>query len=194
MEYIICRVCGYIETADKKDLPCPACGFPKTVWMDYKPRNITENRRKLLDAHIHPILVHFPVVFNIMAMGLPLLGYVANEHYRELFFEITQLICYVLPLLALAGAVSGIIAGKMRYHTYSAHLLKRKIICSILYFILTCVLFGIAISRGVTADTALWVIILAAVSSVPAILLGRMGSHLFATILGPYVASRPKKK
>ena len=35
IQYIICRVCGYIETADNADKPCPACGFPKTVWAEY---------------------------------------------------------------------------------------------------------------------------------------------------------------
>ena len=34
--YIICRVCGYIDTADKIDQVCPACGYPKTVWMPEK--------------------------------------------------------------------------------------------------------------------------------------------------------------
>ena len=39
-EWIICRVCGYIEEAKYRDQPCPTCGFPPTVWMDYKPRRI----------------------------------------------------------------------------------------------------------------------------------------------------------
>ena len=30
-EWIICRVCGYIEDAKYRDQPCPTCGFPPTV-------------------------------------------------------------------------------------------------------------------------------------------------------------------
>ena len=59
-EWIICRVCGYIEEAKYRDQPCPTCGFPPTVWMDYKPRRINPTREKLLDLHLHPIAVHFP--------------------------------------------------------------------------------------------------------------------------------------
>jgi ribosomal protein L37E len=51
IQYIICRVCGYIETADKADQPCPACGYPKTVWMEYNPRRLNPTRKKLLDLH-----------------------------------------------------------------------------------------------------------------------------------------------
>ena len=50
-EWIICRVCGYIEEAKYRDQPCPTCGFPPTVWMDYKPRRIDTKREKLLDLH-----------------------------------------------------------------------------------------------------------------------------------------------
>ena len=61
IQYIICRVCGYIETADNADKPCPACGFPKTVWAEYTPRKLNPTRKRLLDLHLHPIAVHFPI-------------------------------------------------------------------------------------------------------------------------------------
>ena len=78
-EWIICRVCGYIEDAKYRDQPCPTCGFPPTVWMDYKPRRIDTKREKLLDLHLHPIAVHFPIAataasFHLLQMyySLPL--------------------------------------------------------------------------------------------------------------------------
>ena len=64
-EWIICRVCGYIEDAKYRDQPCPTCGFPPTVWMDYKPRRIDSKREKLLDLHLHPIAVHFPIAATV---------------------------------------------------------------------------------------------------------------------------------
>ena len=48
--WIICRVCGYIEDAKYKDQPCPACGFPPTVWMEYKPRRLSPKREKMLNT------------------------------------------------------------------------------------------------------------------------------------------------
>lgn len=186
--YIICRVCGYIETADKIDEVCPACGFPKTVWMEYKPRKINETRAKLLDLHIHPIAVHFPIAGSVLTMALPLLALLVPYTLAFRLFDATTLVSIVMPLLALVGAVTGYVGGKLRYKTTKAPILKKKILLSVLYFVITLVQGYIGCTAGVHADNAVLMIALGAVSSLLAALLGKMGSYLFAGKFGPYVA------
>ncbi len=187
-EYIICRVCGYIETGDKIDQVCPACGFPKTVWMEYKPRKINKTRATLLDLHIHPIVVHFPIVGSILSFGLPVLALLVPYALAYRLFDFTALICIILPLLALGGAVTGYVGGKLRYKTTKAPVLKIKLYISILYFIVTLVQSYIGFHMGVHADNALLVIAIGVVSSACAGYLGKLGSYLFAGKFGPYVA------
>jgi len=158
-EWIICRVCGYIEEAKYRDQPCPTCGFPPTVWMDYKPRRIDPKREKLLDLHLHPIAVHFPIAATM-----------------------------ILPLLVIIGGISGYIGSKLRYKTGTSKIPKAKIYLTVVYFILSCAQAYIAIADGVNADNAWIMIILGIVSSVFAAKLGKMGSYLFAGRFSPYTA------
>lgn len=188
MEYIICRVCGYIETADKIDQACPACGFPKTVWTAYKPRKLSDQRRRLLDLHIHPIAVHFPIIGSILTFGLPVLALFVPFSLAYRLYDFTMFVAVVMPLLALAGAVTGYIGGKLRYKTTKAPMLKKKLMLSIVYFIITCILSYIAYTQGVHGDNALIFIVLGAISAGCAAFLGKLGSYLFASRFGPYVA------
>ena len=133
IQYIICRVCGYIETADKADQPCPACGFPKTVWAEYTPRKLNPTRKRLLDLHLHPIAVHFPIAGSAMTVGLPILGLIVPYSLAFRLFDFTMLVCLVMPLLVLIGGISGYIGGKLRYKTTTAPVMKFKIYLSIVY-------------------------------------------------------------
>lgn len=187
IKYIICRVCGYIETADKADQPCPACGFPKTVWAEYTPRRLNPTRKKLLDLHLHPIAVHFPITGSALTFGLPLLALLVPYSLSYRLFDFTMLVALVMPLLALVGAISGYVGGKLRYKTTSAPVLKFKIYLSIFYFIVTLAQAYMAWTYGVDAGNALIMIALGAVSSLCAAVLGKKGSYLFAGMFGPYV-------
>ncbi|MDV5063474.1 hypothetical protein RVY78_05770 [Veillonella sp. YH-vei2232] len=187
-EYVICRVCGYIEKADEADKPCPACGFPSTVWMEYKPRKMNAQRAKLLGLHLHPIAVHFPIVGSTLSFVLPLLALLVPYTLAFRLFDFTTLVAMVLPLLVLVGAVSGYIGGKMRYKTTTASALKKKMYLSIIYFVLSLIQSYMAWTSGIHVDNALIMIALGIVSSVFAAVLGKMGSYLFAGRFGPYTA------
>lgn len=188
MEYIICRVCGYIESADKRDQDCPACGYPKTVWTDYKPRKMNEKRKTLLDLHVHPIAVHFPIVGSALVAGLPILALLLPFNISERLYDFTTMVIWVLPLLVLIGWITGFIGGKMRYKTAKAPMLRQKMIVSAVYFVVTIILAYIGFTTGVHATNALWVIALGILASLCAAFLGKLGSYLFATKFGPYVA------
>ena len=186
-EWIICRVCGYIEEAKYRDQPCPTCGFPPTVWMDYKPRRINPTREKLLDLHLHPIAVHFPIVATAASFIVPVIALVIPSIADVLFSAIT-LVAMILPLLVIIGGISGYIGSILRYKTGKSKIPKAKIYLTIIYFILSCVQAYIAIADGVNADNAWIMIILGIVASVFAAKLGKMGSYLFAGRFSPYTA------
>ena len=186
-EWIICRVCGYIEEAKYRDQPCPTCGFPPTVWMDYKPRRINPTREKLLDLHLHPIAVHFPIAATAASFIVPVIALVIPSIADVLFSAIT-LVAMILPLLVIIGGISGYIGSILRYKTGKSKIPKAKIYLTIIYFILSCVQAYIAIADGVNADNAWIMIILGIVSSVFAAKLGKMGSYLFAGRFSPYTA------
>ncbi|MDU2577653.1 MAG: hypothetical protein E7C91_09720 [Veillonella sp.] len=172
-EWIICRVCGYIEDAKYRDQPCPTCGFPPTVWMDYKPRRIDSKREKLLDLHLHPIAVHFPIAATAASFLVPVIALLIPSIANVLFPAIT-LVVMILPLLVIIGGISGYIGS--------------KIYLTVIYFILSCAQAYIAIANGVNADNAWIMIILGIVASIFAAKLGKMGSYLFAGRFGPYTA------
>ena len=182
-EWIICRVCGYIEDAKYRDQPCPTCGFPPTVWMDYKPRRINPKREKLLDLHLHPIAVHFPIAATAASFLVPVIALLIPSIANVLFPAIT-LVAMILPLLVIIGYIGSI----LRYKTGKSKIPKAKIYLTIIYFILSCVQAYIAIANGVNADNAWIMIILGIVASIFAAKLGKMGSYLFAGRFGPYTA------
>ena len=186
-EWIICRVCGYIEEAKYRDQPCPTCGFPPTVWLDYKPRRINPTREKLLDLHLHPIAVHFPIAATAASFLVPVIALVIPSIADVLFAAIT-LVAMILPLLVIIGGISGYIGSILRYKTGKSKIPKAKIYLTIIYFILSCVQAYIAITDGVNADNAWIMIILGIVASVFAAKLGKMGSYLFAGRFSPYTA------
>lgn len=186
-EWIICRVCGYIEDAKYKDQPCPTCGFPPTVWMEYKPRRINEKRQKLLDLHFHPISVHFPIVATVASFLVPIIALLVPSIATILFPTIT-LVAMILPLLVIIGGISGYFGSKLRYKTAMSKMPKAKIYLTIIYFILSCAQAYIAIANGINADNAWIMIILGLVATIFAARLGKMGSYLFAGRFSPYTA------
>ena len=61
-DYVRCKACGYIMERSKLGDKCPACGVSATMFEPYDDK-LSEKRRRLLDIHVHPIVVHFPQAF-----------------------------------------------------------------------------------------------------------------------------------
>ncbi|WP_251423902.1 rubredoxin-like domain-containing protein [Veillonella agrestimuris] len=186
-KWVICRVCGYIEEATKRDEACPACGYPATVWMDYTPRRIDPKRDKLLDLHLHPIAVHFPIVATTGTFLVPIIALLIPSIATTLFHAVT-LAAMILPILAIIGGISGYIGSKLRYKTATAKIPKLKIYLTIAYFILSCIQSYVAFTQGVNTENAWVMIVLGVIGSVMAGRLGKMGSYLFAGRFSPYTA------
>ena len=61
---LVCKACGYkIKSRNLKNV-CPACGVDKKFFEPLND-NISPLRRKILELHLHPIVVHFSVAISI---------------------------------------------------------------------------------------------------------------------------------
>ncbi|MBP2627565.1 MAG: hypothetical protein H6Q68_2276 [Firmicutes bacterium] len=180
--YIRCKVCGYImDESHLKDL-CPACGLPKTVFEPYT-KKISQQRKFILDQHLHPIAIHFPQVLILLIVLMPLLSLVVNDPLSLEFLVVAKLSILVLPFTVFGGFITGLLDGKLRFKKVTTPLLIKKIIAGVIFQILSIAIFGLYILNGFTGNN-LWIIVgLSGLSTACAIYLGRVGSTMFDSIL-----------
>ena len=182
-ELLVCRACGFKISKDKLKSICPACGVSKKYFETYKD-NISTRRRKFLDLHIHPIIVHFPVatsviLFLVIAVGSFLPGQTGN-----ILLGAALLLSILLPLFVIGGALSGILDGILRFKKINRTVLFKKIYLSIGFFAsssATIVLLIIFKFTNIYINVLL--IILSLASATFSVLLGRLGGSLSEAIL-----------
>lgn len=168
-----------MEEGDVKDL-CPACGLPKTVFEPYKDK-VSEARRKLIDLHVHPVVVHFPPVFSIAVVGGLILSYLLGEPWRSTLLGAVELSIVLMPLSLLASLASGFFDGRLRFKKVSTPILKNKMIAGGACFALSLCLFAVwAFSR---LDSPLLLLLLAGGCLACNTYLGRVGATLMDAIL-----------
>lgn len=179
--YIRCRACGYVmDEAHLKD-SCPACGLPKTVFEPYT-KKIAPRRKFLLDQHFHPIAVHFPQVFLLLAAFMPLLSLVAAEPVRAEFLAIAKWSVLVLPFTVLVGFLTGLFDGQLRFKKVKTPLLLNKMIAGIIFQVLSIIAFVLYVLNGF--DGSLWAIVILNLICIPlSIYLGRAGSSMFDSVI-----------
>jgi len=179
---IRCKACGYVmNESHLKDL-CPACGLPKTVFEPYT-KKIAARRKFVIDQHLHPIAVHFPQVFLLLALILPVLALIVNDPVRAEMLIIAKWSILVLPFTVLGGLVTGLVDGKIRFKKITTPLLVNKMIAGVVLQVLSILTFSLYMFHGLTGN-ALWLIVGSnAVAMVCAIYLGKTGASLFESIL-----------
>jgi O-antigen/teichoic acid export membrane protein len=180
-KYVRCSVCGYVMDEALLEDKCPACGIPKVV---FEPDiNVSPGRRFILGQHLHPISVHFPQVFLLLILFLPLLSLVVNDPLRGEFLIVAKLAIFALPFTALGGIVTGLFDGKLRFKRLSTPLLIKKTIAAAIFQILSLAILAVYLYQGF-AGANLWLIVgLSALATGCAAYLGRVGSSLFNAIL-----------
>jgi hypothetical protein len=181
-KYIRCKACGFVMLeGDLKHL-CPACGLPKTVFEPYS-KKISPLRKFLLDQHLHPIAVHFPQVFVFVIIAGLLLSYWVPEPWRSDFLSAAKLSILGLPFAVLAGFISGLIDGRLRFKKLNAPLLIHKIVAGIVFQLLSLIIAGIYLATGFTPASTAAIIVLSIISTAIAIYLGRTGATMFESFI-----------
>lgn len=102
--------------------------------MEYKPRRLSPKREKMLNLHLHPICVHFPIVATTGSFFVPIIALLIPSIAATLFHVVT-LVTMILPALVILGGISGYIGSKLRFKTATAKYPKQKIYLTIIYFI-----------------------------------------------------------
>jgi rubredoxin/uncharacterized membrane protein len=131
---VICRVCGYVMDEDDLKEVCPVCGVKKTAFVEYK-NNVSETRQKILDLHIHPILVHFPEAIAVFSVGFLILSFLTTGSISENFVITTKVLTYFFPLTVIIASLSGVYDAKVRFKKLSPPYLKTKIYLGIILFV-----------------------------------------------------------
>ncbi len=170
-----CRVCGYIAAENKIGDKCPACGAPRAAFEPYTDR-ISERRRKLLDLHLHLMLVHFPQAFSVAVMALALAPLIFTGQAEELFYATLKILALALPASAAASLAAGVFDGKTRFkQVRRSPILKRKLVLSSLLFVSSAA-GAIVVWLGSGPDSGtVAVIILALIALVCSVGLGSLG-------------------
>lgn len=135
-----CKVCGFV--AKRTTLPelCPACGFKGKIFEEYEP-TVSEKRRKALEQHAHPALVHFPIAVITFIFFINLFIMVKVIEWHSVFAASLKAMVWLLPFVALIGMLSGLYDGKLRFKKINTPLLKKKLLLSILLVVVSTSLF-----------------------------------------------------
>jgi hypothetical protein len=173
---IRCKACGFIMNEGSYDV-CPACGVSKAAFEPYK-LTISEKRKRLLDLHIHPILIHFPQAFTLFALVLLISVLLIKGTVGDALLATTRVIITLLPAAVLAGFFSGILDGKIRFKKIKAPFLKQKVFLGSA-FIITSIISAIFIYFAKPSDFTWFIeILFMLVCTALSGLLGKIGASL----------------
>ncbi|MHA2271837.1 MAG: hypothetical protein ACXACI_08230 [Candidatus Hodarchaeales archaeon] len=148
--YEICRLCGYVRKKGENGGVCAACGAPAKSFAPYEHK-ASELRRRFLELDFHPVTIHFTVSYAMSLAILFILSLMTDELLGIPLRDdgILDFFVILFPIFVLAGGMSGIIDGKVRYRKIDTPFLKWKIFMSIgLLIISVLVVFAHVASDG----------------------------------------------
>jgi uncharacterized membrane protein len=174
--YVRCKACGYIMKEGSADV-CPACGVPGTAFEPYK-LTISEKRKKILDLHLHPIIVHFPQAFALFAFALLVGAYLFGNPLKDTLVTTSKVVITLLPFSVFFGFLSGILDGKARFKKLKAPFLKQKIILGSTFIIFSTISAIFIYFADPSGFTWLIEIFLLLICTALSALLGKTGASL----------------
>ena len=186
----ICKACLLVMEEGKFEI-CPACGVKKSAFEPYTER-VDISRKKIIDLHLHPISVHFPQAFSVIALQILLLKLFIPDFVTEKLLFTADIMIYFFPLAVIFSFVTGVLDGYIRFKSLSPPYLKGKMIVSASFFIFTLVSAYITYVYG-NNEMYIYNIILLALSLGCQVYLGKIGIHLMYSILPGKMKSKAKK-
>lgn len=177
--YVRCRACGYIMEAAKLGDACPACGVPAKQFEPYDDK-VSDKRRRLMDLHIHPIVVHLPQAFVAFLLPVGILLFFATGALRNLLLGTATVLGVVLPFTVAAAFSAGLFDGKLRFRRLTTAVLRRKMLLGGLFFLASCGGALVVILAGLETIGAILGFTLLNVAGLGAAMaLGTLGGPLF---------------
>jgi rubredoxin len=181
-ELMRCKSCGYVIDAKKLGEVCPACGVPRKMfepWTD----PVSPKRRKALELDLHPIVVHFPVAFAASALVVSIFVLAFPRVLQVVATSVLFVMVGVLPLMVIAGFLSGMYDGRLRFRRVTTPLLKRKMRIAGLFYVFS---LAAAVLSFAVSDLPTWVraldVFLLANCLLCAVGLGKIGTRLIVAM------------
>ena len=156
---------------------CPACGVPAKMFEPYAEK-VSEHRKMLLSLDIHPILVHFPVSFNVTILVLSAASLILKGAALSSLEPALTVLVYFLPIAVIAAFLGGLFDGKVRFRKVTTPILLRKIIYGSLFFLLAASMVMINIIYGPVQEGLYFTLILSAGGVAVSTVLGKYGVSL----------------
>ncbi|MBN1128581.1 MAG: hypothetical protein JXA71_06320 [Chitinispirillaceae bacterium] len=177
--YLRCKACGLVIEEGNLGEFCPACGVKRVAFTPDTER-LSNKRRALLEAHIHPIIVHIPQAFAFSALVLAIGLLFVPAPLLDHAWHSLQVIAFFLPVAGIAAFLSGLYDGKVRFKKLATPYLKQKMVLGIVFIIDTVALAWCALSRKVPLDIPGFVLIATGclIAFICSIALGRIGASL----------------
>jgi hypothetical protein len=176
-EYVRCKACGFITEAGKAKGICPACGVPHTAFEPYK-LTISEKRKKMMDLHIHPVMIHFPQAFGILGLVLMLLIPFASGPFKATITDAAKVILTILPFTVAVGFVSGLYDAKLRFKKATTPILRKKIGLGVGFIIFSIVCAVFIQSSEITSTIITLEVLSLLLCNICAAGLGKLGASL----------------
>jgi hypothetical protein len=143
---IRCKACGYVtKEGNIKDV-CPACGVPAKMFEPYTDP-LSEKRRRIIDLHSHPIIVHFPQAFALTLFILAILLFIAPSQIKDALCYTMKVLSLFLPFFVVLSFLTGLLDGKTRFRKVTTPFLKKKIIIGLIFFISSIALAALAFTK-----------------------------------------------
>ncbi len=189
---IRCRACGYIMTEGSHHT-CPACGVGEKMFEPWDDK-VPVNRRKVLDLHIHPIIVHAPQALGFLMLFISAVFLVINLAWRgnELgMYLLTTLkvLAVLLPVFVIGGFLSGLLDGWYRYKSVTTPLLVKKMVVGCAFFVVAGLMLVLVFQESFPSSTGLQLLFVLAnlVAFGCTAILGLWGASLVGAVMpGPF--------
>jgi uncharacterized membrane protein len=173
-----CKACGYVtDQGNIKDV-CPACGVPAKMFEPYN-HPVSLKRRRILDLHTHPVMVHFPQAFALTLFILSCFAFFVPQSLMETLSSTIKTLSVLLPFFLIPAIATGLMDGKLRFRKVTTPLLRKKIILSLIFFITAVVMAALVLSgQLLNTPTHMIYFALTIIVSLCGALLGLIGGKL----------------
>ncbi len=174
---VICKACGYIIQEGKLGDRCPACGVPKTAFIPYEDR-LSPKRRKILNLHLHNIMVHFPQAFAVLMLFSMVMVFNIRGVWQADFMITVKILSIFLPISVLGSIITGMLDGKTRFKRLNTRVLKKKIMLGTIFLVFS---IGILLALNLSALEYGWRLLalaLTALCVLASMVLGYNGGRL----------------
>ena len=173
-----CKACGYVtDQGNIKDV-CPACGVPAKMFEPYN-HPVSLKRRRILDLHTHPVMVHFPQAFALTLFILSCFAFFVPQGLLETLSSTIKTLSVLLPFFLIPAIATGLMDGKLRFRKVTTPLLRKKIILSLIFFITAVVMAALVLSgQLLNTPTHMIYFALTIIVSLCGALLGLIGGKL----------------